>query len=142
MKIKLLHIILLVATSILAIVRLCCSNDDIILHWNFVGTVTSYGPKYFILALPFVSFLLYAFLIQYVREPFKMVRTKKIMRTESNRKLLVSYLKLLIAVVLIVILYVTACSSQFLELQPLLLVIAVLICIAYYLIVRLRLERR
>lgn len=142
MKIRIVQLVVIVATFVVAIAKAADGTDSIILHWDFLGNVTSYGNKYYILFLPLVSTLLYVVLLQYEKNPYKTNRTSRIAVTDSNTKALTKYVKVLTTLVLLALLYVTLCSAQIIGLQPLLLIAILLLIVACHVYTHKKLRRR
>ena len=57
MKNKILQLLTIIATFVIAIVKMLDDTDKIILHWDFWGNITRYGSKYYIIFLPVISLI-------------------------------------------------------------------------------------
>lgn len=132
MRSKISSLIVIVATLVVAIVRIATNPQDIILHWDFNGNVTSYGPRYLILLLPFISLILYAILLQYEKNPFRLGRIAKQKQTKGNAKKLTAFIQLCTPIILLLMLYVAICSAQYLPLYTLVPVVILLLIIGLY----------
>ena len=132
MKSKIASTLIIIATFIVAIIKIVSASETIILHWDFWGNITSYGTKYYIIILPIISTILYLVLLHYEKNPYKMNRTSKIKETPSNFVALVRYVRATTPLVLLILLYVTLCSSQVINLQPLIIFAILIFIIAFY----------
>ena len=107
------------------------NTAKIVLHWDFMGNVTNYGNKYYIIFLPIIGILLYLVFLHYEKNPFK-IHIPNTEKTTKNAKLLIRYIRVVEIVALSILLYITLCSAQFLELQSLLIITTILFIIIYY----------
>ena len=106
MKNKIASIIIIMATFTVALVKMAGDSEQIILHWDFFGHVTDYGPKYCLIILPLVSTLLYCLFFH----------AKKGVQAMAP-------------LVLLLLLYVTLCSAQLVTLQPLVILALLLVIV-------------
>ena len=136
MKSKLISALVIVATFLMAVIRVAAEPEKIVSHWNFGGDITSYADKYWIFVLPVVSVLLFGIFLYFERNPYKMNGVSKIAVTESNTNALVTYIRAIAPIVLLLVLYVTTCSAQYLTVRPLLILVVLLFIIAFYLYTR------
>lgn len=141
MKTKILSIVIIVATFMLSIIRITNGIDDIILHWDLLGNVTSYGSKYLILLLPIISCIIFFVLRRQEKYPFEINRLMKISNTENNRCLIVKYLRVITPVVLLILLYIAACSAQYLLLHSWIILVALVFIIGLYIHMNLKLDK-
>ena len=74
---------IVVVTSIIALMCALSGPDQIILHWNLSGDVDSYGPKYLILTLPIISFIIFLMMIAKEKTPSDRGSLRALMRTEQ-----------------------------------------------------------
>ena len=74
---------IVVVTSIIALMCALSGPDQIILHWNLSGDVDSYGPKYLILTLPIISFVIFLMMIAKEKTPSDRGSLRALMRTEQ-----------------------------------------------------------
>ncbi|MCR5077962.1 MAG: hypothetical protein K6A82_08000 [Prevotella sp.] len=112
-----IQVAIIIATGILAVARIIYSHSDIILHWDLAGNITDYGPRYIILLLPIISILLFLLLKSQEKNPYGINKIKRIRRSEKNQEILVHYRRRTSIVVLLLILYITACAAQFIALH-------------------------
>lgn len=103
MKSKLISMATIIATFMIAIIKILDNTEKIILHWDFWGNITKYGSKYYIIALPIISSLLYAIFLYYERNPYKMNQISKIEVTPNNTKLLSRYVRIVSSLVLLIL---------------------------------------
>jgi len=82
MKNKIVQLLTLVAIFIVAIIKIVSNAERIVLHWDFMGNITSYGSKYYIICLPII---LYMILLHYKENPFKINHIPKIDMTPKNK---------------------------------------------------------
>lgn len=135
MKTRFFSIAIIFASFFLSLYRIISDSNEIILHWDFLGNVTKYGDRYAIIFLPIISIVLYVVLNYYKKNPFKMLRIKKIAHCDENFNLLSSYIQVITPIVLLVILYIAACSAQYISLIPWVIYFFIAFIIAYYIYV-------
>lgn len=131
MKSKIVSILIIIATFLVAIVTIASDSETIILHWDFFGNITSYGTKYYLIILPIISTILYFVFFYYEKNPYKLNRTSKIEETPDNKIAMVKYVRITAPLVLLILLYVTLCSAQIIDLHPL-VIITILTFIAIF----------
>ena len=102
---------IVVVTSIIALMCALSGPDQIILHWNLSGDVDSYGPKYLILTLPFISFVIFLMMIAKEKTPSDRGSLRALMRTEQYNSKHAKVIRVITPLLLLAILYVTACSA-------------------------------
>lgn len=108
------------------------NSGKIILHWDFLGNVTSYGTKYYIIFIPAIATVLYFVLLYYEKNPFKMNRMSRIKETPDNARALTRYLQVTAPLVLAIALYVTLCSAQIITLHPWVILVILLFIVIFY----------
>lgn len=141
MKSKLISMATIIATFMIAIIKMLDNTEKIILHWDFWGNITKYGSKYYIIALPIISSLLYAIFLYYERNPYKMNQISKIEVTPDNTKFLSRYVRIVASLVLLILLYITICSAQITKLQPSIVIAVLLFIMGYYIYTNKKLRR-
>lgn len=141
MNSRIVQIAVVFLTFIVAVFRITEGSESIILHWDFGGNITSYGSKYYIIFLPIVSSLLYMIFQKYAKDPYRMNCISKIAVTSNNTKALVRYIHIVAPLVLVVLLYVTLCSAQIMELQPLFIITIICVVILFYVYTYRRIEK-
>ena len=142
MKNKILQLLTIIATFVIAIVKMLDDTDKIILHWDFWGNITRYGSKYYIIFLPIISLIIYALFRYYKRNPYKMNQISKIEVTPDNTKLLSRYISIVASLILLVLLYITVCSAQITKLQPTIVIAILFFIIGYYIYTNIKLRRK
>lgn len=109
MKSKALSVALIVTTVIVATARIMESSDRIITHWNLADEATSYGSKYLIWILPAISAALFALLTHHGE------KQRKAAEKQAGGKggCQTDYFGIITPLIMLLMLYVTACSAQF-----------------------------
>ena len=133
--------ILFLIANVGVAIFIALNNSSIILHWDFLGQVTSHGRQQLIFVLPVVSCLVYAILRRYAKEPYKMNHVGSILKTERNTELLRNYLVAVSVGSAALLLYVTICSGGLLSMSPYVVYTTIGILVISYVYTRRRLER-
>ena len=129
MKSKILSLAIIIAITIIALYCILSGPETIILHWNIGGEADSYGPKYLILAHPAISIIVFLLIINQEKHPYDTSLVSGKTRKNRNPKALRDIMPIL----LLVILYLTACSVQIISMSSLvpfsLIIIAIILFI-------------
>ena len=127
MKSKILSLAIIIAITIIALYCVLSGPETIILHWNIGGEAESYGSKYLILALPVISFIVFLLIVNQEKHPYDTSLMSEKSRRNRNPKALHDIMPIL----LLVILYLTACSVQIISMSSLvpfsLIIIAIIL---------------
>lgn len=130
MKSKILSLAIIIAITIIALYCVLNGPESIILHWSFAGEADSYGPKYLILAHPAISIIVFLLIINQEKHPYDTSLVSEKTRKNKNPKALRDIMPIL----LLVILYLTACSVQIISMSsivPFSLIIIAIILFMY-----------
>ena len=130
MKSKILSLAIIIAITIIALYCILSGPETIILHWNIGGEADSYGPKYLILAHPAISIIVFLLIINQEKHPYDTSLVSGKTRNNRNPKALRDIMPIL----LLVILYLTACSVQIISMSsivPFSLIIIAIILFMY-----------
>ena len=130
MKSKILSLAIIIAITVIALYCILSGPETIILHWNIGGEADSYGPKYLILAHPAISIIVFLLIINQEKHPYDTSLVSGKTRKNRNPKALRDIMPIL----LLVILYLTACSVQvisMLSIVPFSLIIIAIILFMY-----------
>ena len=129
MKSKILSLAIIIAITIIALYCILSGPETIILHWNIGGEADSYGPKYLILAHPAISIIVFLLIINQEKHPYDTSLVSGKTRKNRNPKALCDIMPIL----LLVILYLTACSVQIISMSSIvpfsLIIIAIILFI-------------
>lgn len=129
MKTKILSLAIIIAITIIALYCVLSGPETIILHWNIGGEAESYGSKYLILALPVISFIIFLLIVNQEKHPYDTSLMSEKSRKNRNPKALFDIMPIL----LLVILYLTACSVQIISMSSIvpfsLIIIAIILFI-------------
>lgn len=129
MKTKILSLAIIIAITIIALYCVLSGPETIILHWNIGGEAESYGSKYLILALPIISFIVFLLIVNQEKHPYDTSLMSEKSRRNRNPKALFDIMPIL----LLVILYLTACSVQIISMSSIvpfsLIIIAIILFI-------------
>ena len=127
MKSKILSLAIIIAITVIALYCVLSGPETIILHWNIGGEAESYGSKYLILALPVISFIVFLLIVNQEKHPYDTSLMSEKSRKNRNPKALRDIMPIL----LLVILYLTACSAQIISMSSLvpfsLIIIAIIL---------------
>ena len=127
MKSKILSLAIIIAITIIALYCVLSGPETIILHWNIGGEAESYGSKYLILALPVISFIVFLLIVNQEKHPYDTSLMSEKSRRNRNPKALHDIMPIL----LLAILYITACSVQIISMSSLvpfsLIIIAIIL---------------
>ena len=127
MKSKILSLAIIIAITVIALYCVLSGPDTIILHWNIGGEAESYGSKYLILALPVISFIVFLLIVNQEKHPYD----TSLMSEKSRRNRNPKALRDIMPILLLVILYITACSVQIIPMSSLvpfsLIIIAIIL---------------
>lgn len=130
MKTKILSLAIIIAITIIALYCVLSGPETIILHWNIGGEAESYGSKYLILALPIISFIVFLLIVNQEKHPYDTSLVSEKSRRNRNPKALFDIMPIL----LLVILYLTACSVKLIimsSIVPFSLIIIAIILFIY-----------
>lgn len=117
MKSKILSLAIIIAITVIAIYCVLSGPETIILHWNIGGEADSYGPKYLILAHPAISIIVFLLIINQEKHPYDTSLLSEQSRRKSNPKAI----RTIMPILMVVILYLTACSAQMLPMSSIVL---------------------
>lgn len=127
MKSKILSLAIIIAITIIALYCILSGPETIILHWNIGGEAESYGSKYLILALPLISLIIFLLIVNQEKHPYDTSLMSEKSRKNRNPKALRDIMPIL----LLAILYITACSVQIISMSSLvpfsLIIIAIIL---------------
>lgn len=130
MKSKILSLAIIIAITIIALYCILSGPETIILHWNIGGEADSYGPKYLILAHPAISIIVFLLIINQEKHPYDTSLLSEQSRRKSNPKAI----RTIMPILMVGILYLTACSAQMLPMSsivPFSLIIIAIILFMY-----------
>ena len=129
MKSKILSLAIIIAITVIALYCVLSGPETIILHWNIGGEAESYGSKYLILALPVISLIVFLLIVNQENHPYDTSLLSEKSRKNRNPKALRDIMPIL----LLVILYLTACSVQIISMSSIvpfsLIIIAIILFI-------------
>ena len=127
MKSKILSLAIIIAITIIALYCVLSGPETIILHWNIGGEAESYGSKYLILALPVISLIVFLLIVNQEKHPYDTSLMSEKSRKNRNPKALRDIMPIL----LLALLYITACSVQIISMSSLvpfsLIIIAIIL---------------
>ena len=127
MKSKILSLAIIIAITVIALYCVLSGPETIILHWNIGGEAESYGSKYLILALPVISLIVFLLIVNQEKHPYDTSLMSEKSRKNRNPKALRDIMPIL----LLAILYITACSVQIISISSLvpfsLIIIAIIL---------------
>ena len=127
MKSKILSLAIIIAITVIALYCVLSGPETIILHWNIGGEAESYGSKYLILALPVISLIVFLLIVNQEKHPYDTSLMSEKSRRNRNPKALHDIMPIL----LLAILYLTACSVQIISMSSLvpfsLIIIAIIL---------------
>lgn len=130
MKSKILSLAIIVAITIIALYCVLNGPETIILHWNISGEAESYGSKYLILAHPAISIIVFLLIINQEKHPYD----TSLLSEQSRRKSYPKAIRTIMPILMVVILYLTACSVQIISMSsivPFSLIIIAIILFMY-----------
>ena len=130
MKSKILSLAIIIAITIIALYCVLNGPETIILHWNISGEADSYGPKYLILAHPAISIIVFLLIINQEKHPYD----TSLLSEQSRRKSYPKAIRTIMPILMVVILYLTACSVQIISMSsivPFSLIIIAIILFMY-----------
>lgn len=129
MKSKILSLAIIIAITVIALYCVLSGPETIILHWNIGGEAESYGSKYLILALPLISLIIFLLIVNQEKHPYDTSLMSEKSRKNRNPKALRDIMPIL----LLAILYITACSVQIISMSSIvpfsLIIIAIILFI-------------
>ena len=129
MKSKILSLAIIIAITVIALYCVLSGPETIILHWNIGGEAESYGSKYLILALPVISLIVFLLIVNQEKHPYD----TSLMSEKSRRNRNPKALRDIMPILLLAILYITACSVQIISMSSLvpfsLIIIAIILFI-------------
>ena len=127
MKSKILSLAIIIAITIIALYCVLSGPETIILHWNIGGEAESYGSKYLILSLPVISLIVFLLIVNQEKHPYD----TSLMSEKSRRNRNPKALRDIMPILLLAILYITACSVQIISMSSLvpfsLIIIAIIL---------------
>ena len=127
MKSKILSLAIIIAITVIALYCVLSGPETIILHWNIGGEAESYGSKYLILALPVISLIVFLLIVNQEKHPYD----TSLMSEKSRRNRNPKALRDIMPILLLAILYITACSVQIISMSSLvpfsLIIIAIIL---------------
>ena len=127
MKTKILSLAIIIAITVIALYCVLSGPETIILHWNIGGEAESYGSKYLILTLPVISLIVFLLIVNQEKHPYDTSLMSEKSRKNRNPKALRDIMPIL----LLAILYITACSVQIISMSSLvpfsLIIIAIIL---------------
>ena len=127
MKSKILSLAIIIAITVIALYCVLSGPDTIILHWNIGGEAESYGSKYLILTLPVISLIVFLLIVNQEKHPYD----TSLMSEKSRRNRNPKALRDIMPILLLVILYLTACSVQIISMSSIvpfsLIIIAIIL---------------
>lgn len=141
MKSKIISLIIIISIFVLSVNRIIEKTENIILHWDFVGNITSYGSKHLILFLPIISCFIFFILRRKEKSPLKTNMLTKVKNTDNNKLLIVQYLRIINPIILLILLYITACSAQYLVFQSGIIIVALAFIIGLYIYTKAKLDK-
>ena len=130
MKSNILSLAIIIAITVIALYCVLSGPDTIILHWNIGGEAESYGSKYLILTLPVISFIVFLLIVNQEKHTYDTSLMSEKSRKNRNPKALRDIMPIL----LLAILYITACSVQIISMSsivPFSLIIIAIILFMY-----------
>ena len=129
MKSKILSLAIIIAITVIALYCVLSGPETIILHWNIGGEAESYGSKYLILTLPVISLIVFLLIVNQEKHPYD----TSLMSEKSRRNRNPKALRDIMPILLLAILYITACSVQIISMSSLvpfsLIIIAIILFI-------------
>ena len=129
MKSKILSLAIIIAITVIALYCVLNGPETIILHWNIGGEAESYGSKYLILTLPLISLIIFLLIVNQEKHPYDTSLMSEKSRKNRNPKALRDIMPIL----LLAILYITACSVQIISMSSIvpfsLIIIAIILFI-------------
>lgn len=129
MKSNILSLAIIIAITVIALYCVLSGPETIILHWNIGGEAESYGSKYLILTLPVISFIVFLLIVNQEKHTYDTSLMSEKSRKNRNPKALRDIMPIL----LLAILYITACSVQIISMSSLvpfsLIIIAIILFI-------------
>ena len=128
MKSKILSLAIIIAITIIALYCILSGPETIILHWNIGGEADSYGPKYLILAHPAISIIVFLLIINQEKHPYDTSLLSEQSRRKSNPKAI----RTIMPILMVVILYLTACSAQMLPMSSIVLLSLIFLAIIIF----------
>ena len=128
MKSKILSLAIIIAITIIALYCVLNGPETIILHWDIGGEAESYGPKYLILAHPAISIIVFLLIINQEKHPYDTSLLSEQSRRKSNPKAI----RTIMPILMVVILYLTACSAQMLPMSSIVLLSLIFLAIIIF----------
>ena len=129
MKTKILSLAIIIAITVIALYCVLSGPETIILHWNIGGEAESYGSKYLILALPVISLIIFLLIVNQEKHPYD----TSLMSEKSRRNRIPKALRDIMPILLLALLYITACSVQIISMSSIvpfsLIIIAIILFI-------------
>ncbi len=128
MKSRILSLAIIIAITVISLLRITNGPESIILHWSFAGEADSYGPKYLILAHPAISIIVFLLIINQEKHPYDTSLLSEQSRRKSNPKAI----RTIMPILMVVILYLTACSAQMLPMSSIVLLSLIFLAIIIF----------
>lgn len=135
-------ILVLIATIIVAFIRVINSDEDIILHWDLSGDVTDTGPVYLIVLLPIIAIVVYFCVMSCAKAPYKTLRVPKVKESDSNTRLLLQCINTCNLFIMLLFFYVTLCSAKYMVLHQLVIATLLLTILLTYIYFYNKLEKK
>lgn len=128
MKSRILSLAIIIAITVISLLRITNGPESIILHWSFAGEADSYGPKYLILAHPAISIIVFLLIINQEKHPYD----TSLLSEQSRRKNNPKAIRTIMPILMVVILYLTTCSAQMLPMSSIVLFSLIFLAIIIY----------
>lgn len=128
MKSKILSLAIIIAITVIALYCVLSGPETIILHWNIGGEAESYGSKYLILAHPAISIIVFLLIINQEKHPYD----TSLLSEQSRRKSYPKAIRTIMPILMVVILYLTACSAQMLPMSSIVLLSLIFLAIIIF----------
>ena len=128
MKSKILSLATIITITVIALYCVLSGPETIILHWNIGGEAESYGSKYLILALPVISLIIFLLIINQEKHPYD----TSLLSEQSRRKSYPKAIRTIMPILMVVILYLTACSAQMLPMSSIVLLSLIFLAIIIF----------
>lgn len=128
MKSKILSLAIIIAITVITLYCVLSGPETIILHWNIGGEAESYGSKYLILTLPVISFIVFLLIVNQEKHSYDTSLMSEKSRKNRNPKAL----RDIMSILLLAILYITACSVQIISMSSIVLFSLIIIAIILF----------
>lgn len=129
MKSRILSIVIIIVTIVIALFCAISGSESIILHWSLSGEAESYGPKTLILILPVISLIVFLVTVNQEKHGYD----TSLLSEQSQKKINPKAIRNITPILLLLILYITVCSARMLSMMPIipfsLIIIAIILFI-------------